>query len=233
MEIDELAGDAGVLLVVPPPVAAALAAAPRTADLGSLRLVVCGGAPLAPELQSRLADRLPGTVVVSITPYGLEGPYADRPATEFTVQAECGSIATRGLASQPPIMAGGRTTEWVGGTFAAVAALAAVQRARAHGLGEYVDFSLLEVMNIAGTMYTDLLNSMLGRPNVAGTAAELPLGGGRRDRDRLGRGRGAGPTGVAARSADPGHRGEPARALERRARWLSGFAAPPGRRSWS
>ena len=52
-----------------------------------------------------------------------------------------------------------------------------VRRARAHGLGEHVDFSLLEVMNIAGTMYTDLLNSMLGRPDVAGTPArsiELP-----------------------------------------------------------
>ena len=51
------------VLVVPPPVAAAVAAAPRTADLGSLRLVVCGGAPLTPELQGRLADRLPGVVV--------------------------------------------------------------------------------------------------------------------------------------------------------------------------
>jgi crotonobetainyl-CoA:carnitine CoA-transferase CaiB-like acyl-CoA transferase len=119
----------------------------------------------------------PGLVVLSITPFGRTGPYAGRPATEFTVQAESGSIATRGLQSQPPIMAGGRTTEWVGGTFAAVAALAAVRRARERGLGEHVDFSLLEVMNIAGTMYTDLLNSMLGRPNVAGTPArsiELP-----------------------------------------------------------
>src|SRR5206468_2284885 len=72
---------------------------------------------------------------------------------------------------------GGRTTEWVGGTFAAVAALAAVRRATERGLGEHVDFSLLEVMNIAGTMYSDLLNSMLGRPKVEGTPArtiELP-----------------------------------------------------------
>jgi crotonobetainyl-CoA:carnitine CoA-transferase CaiB-like acyl-CoA transferase len=122
-------------------------------------------------------ERVPGLVVLSITPFGRTGPYAGRIATEFTVQAESGSIATRGLASQPPVMAGGRTTEWVGGTFAAVAALGAVRRARTHGLGEHVDFSLLEVMNIAGTMYTDLLNSMLGRPNVAGTPArsiELP-----------------------------------------------------------
>ncbi len=126
---------------------------------------------------ARHVEEHPGLVVLSITPFGRTGPYVGRPATEFTVQAECGSIATRGLASQPPIMAGGRTTEWVGGTFAAVAALAAVRRARAHGLGELVDFSLLEVMNIAGTMYSDLLNSMLGRPNVEGTPArsiELP-----------------------------------------------------------
>jgi crotonobetainyl-CoA:carnitine CoA-transferase CaiB-like acyl-CoA transferase len=124
----------------------------------------------------RVAEH-PGLVVLSVTPFGRTGPYVGRPATEFTVQAECGSIATRGLASEPPIMAGGRTTEWVGGTFAAVAALAAVLRARASGLGEHVDFSLLEVMNIAGTMYSDLLNSLLGRPKVEGTPArtiELP-----------------------------------------------------------
>src|SRR5262245_33301723 len=126
---------------------------------------------------ARHVEQNPGLVVLSITPFGRTGPYAGRPATEFTVQAESGSIATRGLAAQPPVMAGGRTTEWVGGTFAAVAALAAVRRARASGLGEHVDFSLLEVMNIAGTMYSDLLNSLLGRPNVAGTPArsiELP-----------------------------------------------------------
>jgi acyl-CoA synthetase (AMP-forming)/AMP-acid ligase II len=51
------------VLVVPPPVAAAVADSPRTADLASLRLVVCGGAPLTPELQGRLAERLPGVVV--------------------------------------------------------------------------------------------------------------------------------------------------------------------------
>jgi crotonobetainyl-CoA:carnitine CoA-transferase CaiB-like acyl-CoA transferase len=126
---------------------------------------------------ARRASDHPGLVVLSLTPFGRKGPYAGRPATEFTVQAESGSIGTRGLAAQPPVMAGGRITEWVGGTFAAVAALAALRRARAHGLGEHIDFSLLEVMCIAGTTYTDLLHSLIGRPNVAGTPArsiELP-----------------------------------------------------------
>src|SRR5262249_7182658 len=83
-------------------------------------------------------EQHPGLVVLSITPFGRTGPYSGRVSTEFTVQAECGSIGTRGLASQPPIMAGGRTTEWVGGTFAAVAGLAAVRRATERGLGEHV-----------------------------------------------------------------------------------------------
>jgi crotonobetainyl-CoA:carnitine CoA-transferase CaiB-like acyl-CoA transferase len=122
-----------------------------------------------------LCDRQPGLVVLSITPFGRTGPYAGRPATEFTVQAECGSIATRGLPDQPPYMAGGRITEWVGGTFAAVAALAAVRGARRSGRGEHVDFSLLEVMNIAGTMYADLFHSLAGRPPTTRPARSVEV----------------------------------------------------------
>ena len=121
-------------------------------------------------------ERYPGLVVLSITPFGHGGPYAERPWTEFTVQAECGSIASRGLPEQPPVMAGGKTTEWIGGTFAAVAALAAVSRARSSGQGEHVDFSLLEVMNVASGIYSDLMSSLAGRPapNVPGRTVEVP-----------------------------------------------------------
>ncbi len=47
--------------------------------------------------------RHPHLVVVSITPYGRTGPHADRPAAEFTVQAESGSIAYRGLPNGIPV----------------------------------------------------------------------------------------------------------------------------------
>ncbi len=122
-----------------------------------------------------LAERFPGLVVLSISGYGRSGPYASRPYTEFTIQAECGSIAGRGLPSQPPIVASGRITEWVGGTFAAVAALAAVQRARRSGQGEYIDFALLEVMNIASTTYADLMSSLAGRPEPKGPARTVEI----------------------------------------------------------
>jgi crotonobetainyl-CoA:carnitine CoA-transferase CaiB-like acyl-CoA transferase len=61
-----------------------------------------------------------------------------------------------------PFQAGGRITEWIGGTFAAVAALAAVQRARRSGRGEHVDFSLLEVMSYASSNFIELAFRLLG-----------------------------------------------------------------------
>ncbi len=64
-------------------------------------------------------------------------------------------------------MAGGRIVDYVGGTFAAVAALAAVMRAQQSGsgnaAGEHIDFSLLEVFNIAGTSYADMMSSLWGQ----------------------------------------------------------------------
>jgi crotonobetainyl-CoA:carnitine CoA-transferase CaiB-like acyl-CoA transferase len=109
----------------------------------------------------------PQVVLLSITPWGHSGPYRDRPVTEFILQAESGSLSLRGLPEQPPVMAGGRVTEWVGGTYAAVAALAAVRKARLQGSGDHIDFSLLEVMTIAGTSYADLMASLIGRPEIA------------------------------------------------------------------
>ena len=121
---------------------------------------------LAPGLldAAALAQEQPGLVVMSISPYGRTGPYRARPATEFTVQAESGSLGTRGLGGFEPFQLGGRTAEWLAGTFAAVAALAAAYRARRTGHGEYVDFSIHEVVNVGATSYSDLFRSLTGAP---------------------------------------------------------------------
>jgi crotonobetainyl-CoA:carnitine CoA-transferase CaiB-like acyl-CoA transferase len=123
-----------------------------------------------------LCERYPGLVVLSISDYGLGGPLSGQPSADLTVQANSGAISTRGLQSQPPVMCGGRTTEWIGGTFAAVAGLAAARRAHATGQGEHVDFSLCEVMNIGSTTYLDLMDHMNGRPEPLGgpRSVELP-----------------------------------------------------------
>jgi crotonobetainyl-CoA:carnitine CoA-transferase CaiB-like acyl-CoA transferase len=133
--------------------------------LAGADLVVTSGESIAGDARS-LAARLPGTVVVSITPYGLEGPFAGRPATEFTVQADSGSLTPRGTHQMPPFQLGGRIVEWVAGAYAGVGALAAVRRARSMGAGELVDVSLCEVANLTAGNYADLFQSLAGRPEL-------------------------------------------------------------------
>jgi crotonobetainyl-CoA:carnitine CoA-transferase CaiB-like acyl-CoA transferase len=101
---------------------------------------------------ARLRAARPALVIVSITPFGRTGPDAGRPATEFTLQARCGSTGGRGLPGSEPIAAGGRIGEWMAGGYAAVAALAAARVARRTGVGDHADVSILESM--ASTMQT-------------------------------------------------------------------------------
>jgi crotonobetainyl-CoA:carnitine CoA-transferase CaiB-like acyl-CoA transferase len=118
-----------------------------------------------------LADRHPHLVVAGVTPYGLTGPYAGRPASELTVQAESGGLAIRGRPERPPFQAGGQTTDWVTGAYAAAGALGALVGARATGRGELVDTSSFEVANLTLTLYADLFDSVRGRPELDGRPA--------------------------------------------------------------
>jgi crotonobetainyl-CoA:carnitine CoA-transferase CaiB-like acyl-CoA transferase len=114
-----------------------------------------------------LRERLPHLVVLSITPYGRSGPYANRPATEFIIQAESGSIASRGRVDQPPIHGGGRVVEWTAASYAGPPALAAVMEARRSGVGAHIDLSMAECSAIAMSTFRDLAQSMLGRRDVS------------------------------------------------------------------
>ena len=122
-----------------------------------------------------LRKQFPQLVILSITPFGHGGPWSKRADTEFTIQAACGSIGMRGLSTEEPYMAGGRTTDFIGATYGAVAALAALRGVEQHGQGEHIDFSLAEVMNIASTIYLDLVFSLMGRPHLPGPFRNLEV----------------------------------------------------------
>lgn len=94
--------------------------------------------------------------LVSISPWGGTGPWANRPATEFTLQAATGATAHRGPTDRVPVAAGGRVGEWIAGTFAAVGALCAWLAARHTGKGQHVDVSMFEAMLLSLTYYFDL-----------------------------------------------------------------------------
>ena len=137
-------------------------------------VVVTDGSPSFPGAL-RLAAEHPDLVVVSITPYGLTGPDAARPATEFTVQADSGGLAIRGTKDRPPIQMGARIVEWVSGAYAGVAALAARRRQAATGDGDLIDVSWNEVANFTGTNFIEIMYSLHGRPERATSARSVEI----------------------------------------------------------
>ncbi|KKW66479.1 CoA-transferase [Mycolicibacterium elephantis] len=104
----------------------------------------------------------PHLTVTSITPFGLSGPWSDRPATEFTLQAWSGGIVGlgRGSADRAPVFVGGQVGEYLAGAYASAATLAS----RMRGGAELVDVSMLETQILGLTYYPVSYFEMLGRP---------------------------------------------------------------------
>ena len=84
----------------------------------------------------RLLEVAPQTIVVTISDFGWTGPWSDRPATEFTLQAGSGCTGFRGDPAGPPISIGGELGEYMGGAWAAYGALALRRGVRHGGPGD-------------------------------------------------------------------------------------------------
>jgi len=104
--------------------------------------------------------RHPHLTVASITPFGLDGPWSERPSTEFTLQAWSGGIVGlgRGSADRAPVYVGGRVGEYLAGAYASAAILAF------RGAGQLIDLSMLETDILGLTYYPVSYHQMLGRP---------------------------------------------------------------------
>ncbi|CAN5817557.1 CoA transferase [soil metagenome] len=113
-----------------------------------------------------ILSRYPHLIVTAITPFGLTGPWRDRPATEFTLQAWSGGMMGIGRGSQDraPVFVGGQVGDWVAGAYAAAATLASRVKALGTGVGELVDLSMLEAQILGLTYYPVTYFEMLGRP---------------------------------------------------------------------
>jgi crotonobetainyl-CoA:carnitine CoA-transferase CaiB-like acyl-CoA transferase len=104
----------------------------------------------------------PHLTVTAITPFGLEGPWKDRPATEFTLQAWSGGIVGlgRGSADRAPVFVGGQVGDYLAGAYAGAATMAS----RMRGAAELIDLSMLEAQILGLTYYPVSYFKMLGRP---------------------------------------------------------------------
>jgi crotonobetainyl-CoA:carnitine CoA-transferase CaiB-like acyl-CoA transferase len=142
--------------------------------LSGADIVITSGPSVLGEAPS-LSAKHPELVVVSVTPYGLTGPNAERPGTEFTAQAASGALAVRGTPELPPIQLGARIIDWVAGAYAGFAALASHRRQRTTGHGDLIDISLLEVANLSGSNFFDLMHSLMGRPPIERPARSVEI----------------------------------------------------------
>ena len=138
----------------------------ETAGLGRRRVWSRGSsvaehATLAP---GEILGRHPHLTVTAITPFGLDGPWSDKPATEFTLQAWSGAVVglARGRPDRAPVFVGGQIGEWVAGVFGAIGTLAASRRTEPGG--ELIDVSMLEALAMTLTYYPVTFNDQLGRP---------------------------------------------------------------------
>ncbi|WP_231978333.1 CaiB/BaiF CoA-transferase family protein [Mycobacterium sp. E3298] len=110
--------------------------------------------------------RYPHLTVMSITPFGLQGPWRDRAATEFTLQAWSGGIIGlgRGEPGRAPVFVGGQVGEYMAGVHASAAMLASRYGRTCGGAGELLDLSMLETQILSLTYYPVTYFEMLGRP---------------------------------------------------------------------
>jgi crotonobetainyl-CoA:carnitine CoA-transferase CaiB-like acyl-CoA transferase len=128
-------------------------------------------AKLGVDPQALLAAN-PRTVVVSISDFGWTGRYAERAASEFTLQAWAGLTGFRGDPAGPPIAIGGELGEYMGGVCAAFGALAVYRRVRHGGSGEHLDLSMLEAMTLMQS--SEWLHSELLRVPPVTRTIEVP-----------------------------------------------------------
>ncbi len=120
-----------------------------------------------------LLDANGGLVYAAVTGWGLDGPYADRPALDIIVQAMSGLMSVTGAEDGPPVKVGVSISDLVAGLYATIGILTALSVRARDGRGQLVDVSMFEASVSlavweAGTYFTT------GEvPRAAGSAHRL------------------------------------------------------------
>lgn len=86
----------------------------------------------------------PGLIWTSITGFGLDGPWAKRPAYDMIVQALSGVMSLTGEPGRPSVRLGIPAGDTVAGLYAAVAINAALFERKSTGEGRHIDVGMLD-----------------------------------------------------------------------------------------
>jgi crotonobetainyl-CoA:carnitine CoA-transferase CaiB-like acyl-CoA transferase len=91
-----------------------------------------------------LVEINPGLVMTSISNFGQTGPYRDYKSSDTITFAMGGAMNFTGTPDRSPVAVGRNVKMYEGGWLAAVATLGALYGAGEDGMGEHIDFSLME-----------------------------------------------------------------------------------------
>ena len=152
-----------------------------TAGLGYLSalsdLPVQAGVQAGRQAGGELSPANPDLIVVSITQFGLSGPYRDFAATNLVVHALSGELGLAGSRHLPPLKKGGNLADYHAGCHGFIGAVAALL-ARDRIGGQHVEVSHLESLTsiLGATMNGWLYNEKVSQRGEAdpwslGTAA--------------------------------------------------------------
>jgi formyl-CoA transferase len=93
-----------------------------------------------------LKKKNPGLIYCSITGFGQNGPYKDKPGYDFMIQGMGGVMSFTGEPDGPPMKVGVAIVDITAGLFACSSILAALRHREKTGKGQYIDISLLDSM---------------------------------------------------------------------------------------
>lgn len=119
----------------------------------------------------------PRIISCSVTGFGLDSPYKDRPAFDLLVQGMGGVMSFTGEPGRPPVRLGYPMGDLGGGVFAAIAVLSALYYRQLTGKGQRIDVSMLDtqisLMTYRAQYY--LLESVIPEPVGSGHVSAIPI----------------------------------------------------------
>lgn len=121
----------------------------------------------------------PRIISCSVTGFGLDSPYKDRPALDLLIQAMGGVMSFTGEPGGPPVRLGYPMGDLGGGIFGAMSVLAALYYRQITGKGQKCDIAMLDaqisLMTYRAQYY--FLENVIPEPIGSGHVSAIPIRG--------------------------------------------------------
>lgn len=123
-----------------------------------------------------LAERHPGLVYCSISAFGQDGPYRDRPAHDLAVQALTGALTLSASADGKPAIPNLPFADLLSALNGVAGILMALLRRQTTGRGDYIDISMTDCMvgalrNVLGSTFAQDRAPVPGQDRTTGGGA--------------------------------------------------------------